>query len=114
MSLYSKLREIGHGRLESLRRVTGYRIERLLSYPSYKPKELQIEEHLSNLENLVKLRYRSQGTELSEERKRNEIDNLVGYLDSQLEWEDKKRFSAAQIGRYEKLLERLAEVYSEK
>ncbi|HLC71640.1 hypothetical protein J4421_06365 [Candidatus Woesearchaeota archaeon] len=113
MGLYSKLRQIGHGRLESLRRAIGYRVQNTMPFPSHEPIELQIEEHLSSLEDLVKPKYRPQGTELSEPIKREQIDHLVGYLDSQLRWDDKKRFSAAQIKRYEILLERLAGIYSE-
>ncbi len=91
MRLYSKLRQIGHGRLESLCRVMGYRVENSLPFPSHEPIELQIEEHLSRLEDLAKSRYRPQDTKLSEDAKRGQIDMLVEYLDSQLEWDDKKK-----------------------
>ncbi len=112
MGLYSKLRQIGHGRLESLRRAIGYRVENAMPFPSHVPIEVQIEEHLSRLEELAKTRYRPKGSELTEEAKRKQIDMLVGYLDSQLQLDDRERFSAAQIKRYETLIERLGDKYS--
>ena len=112
MGLYSKLKRIGHGRLESLCRAIGYRVQSAMPFPSYEPIEFQIEEHLFRLEDLATSRYRPFNNELTEDAKRKEIDKLVGYLDSQLQLDDRTRFSAAQIKRYETLLDRLGDKYS--
>ncbi|MBS3116554.1 hypothetical protein J4421_03065 [Candidatus Woesearchaeota archaeon] len=109
--MYSKLRSVGHVRKEALARSIRYKVENLLPFPSFEPIELQIEGALDKLENLVRPRYRPQGTELSADTMRNEIDSLVGYLDSQLNLNERKRFSELQIKRYDSILERLAEIY---
>ena len=113
MGFYSKLREIGHGRLEAMRRAFSYRVGNSLPFPSYEPIELQIEEGISRLEEMLKPKYRPKGTEIDEGVKRQIIDQKVGWLNSQLKWDDKKRFSAAQLERYDTVLEQLAEIYSE-
>lgn len=129
MGLYSKLRKIGHGRVESLRRSFWHHVERNMPFPSFDPIEIQIEEQLSSLEDYLKPRkYSPQPkqeidslpgidipTHPSTEQDR--IDFLVGYLNGQLNYEkrlNEKRFSETQRTRYETVLEQLAERYPSK
>lgn len=110
-SLYSQLRKIGHGRIESLRRAINNTIERSLPFPNYEPVEVQIEAHISELENLVKKRWRQES--LNQDGIKQRLERCVGYLDSQLS-NYRERFSEIQVARYEKVLEHLEDKYPSK
>lgn len=108
--LYGKLRQIGHGRVESASRALNYSICGALPFPHHEPVEIQIEKALSQLESLASPRYRPGGRHLSQ----SAVDNLVGYLDSQMRFDDGGRFSTAQQARYDVVLSRLAEIFPSK
>ena len=78
------------------------------------PVELHIEKSLGKLENIADI---VSGTKYhpnnDKNTRRESADHLIGYLNSQLEWDDGKRFSDKQKVRYDNALEKLAQAYKE-